>query len=40
MTWLCGYADRPPGVTVPIDDYYEYTSVDEAYLPQMCRQAY
>jgi hypothetical protein len=32
--------DRSPGVTVPIDDYYECTSVDEDYLPQMCRQAY
>lgn len=39
VTWLCGYAARPPGVTVPIGDYYEYTSVDEAYLPETCRQA-
>jgi uncharacterized RDD family membrane protein YckC len=38
VTWLCGYAERPPGVTMPIDDYYEYTSVDEAFLPEMCRQ--
>lgn len=37
VTWLCGYAERPPGVTVPIEDYYEYTSIDEAYLPEMCR---
>lgn len=39
VTWLCGYAERPPGVTMPIEDYYEYTSVDEAYLPAACRQA-
>lgn len=38
VTWLCGYAERPPAVTMPIDDYYEYTSVDETYLPEMCRQ--
>jgi uncharacterized RDD family membrane protein YckC len=37
VTWLCGYADRPPGATVPIQDYYEYSSVDEAYLPEACR---
>ena len=37
VTWLCGYADRPPGATVPIEDYYEYSSVDEAYLPEACR---
>ncbi|MCM2312646.1 MAG: RDD family protein [Steroidobacteraceae bacterium] len=39
VTWLCGYAERPPGVILPIEDYYEYTSVDEAYLPAICRQA-
>jgi hypothetical protein len=38
--WLCGYAERPSGVTVPVDDFYEYTSVDEAHLPQTCRQAH
>lgn len=37
VTWLCGYADRPPGATIPIEDYYEYSSVDEAYLPEACR---
>jgi hypothetical protein len=40
VTWLYGYADRPPGVAVPIDDYCEYRSVDETYLPQTCRQAH
>ncbi len=39
VTWLCGYADRPPGVTVPMEDYYEYSSIDEAYLPESCRYA-
>lgn len=37
VTWLCGYAGRPPGATVPIEDHYEYSSVDEAYLPESCR---
>lgn len=39
VTWLCGYAARPAGATLPIEDYYEYTSVAETYLPEVCRQA-
>jgi uncharacterized RDD family membrane protein YckC len=35
--WTCGYAAPPGGTVLAVENPFEYTTVDEIYLPEMCR---
>jgi hypothetical protein len=35
--WVCGYAQAPRDTSLVFEDHFEYTSVDEVYLPEICR---
>jgi Predicted membrane protein/domain len=37
LTWLCGYAPAPPGVTPVEEEYQEFTTLPLHTLPQECR---
>lgn len=37
LTWLCGYATSPPGVTPVEEEYQEFTTLPARALPKECR---
>jgi uncharacterized RDD family membrane protein YckC/Tfp pilus assembly major pilin PilA len=40
LVWNCGYARSKKGVTDIFDEHWQYTDIDEKYLPAACRARY
>jgi uncharacterized RDD family membrane protein YckC/Tfp pilus assembly major pilin PilA len=37
VSWVCGRANAPPDATLTLEDAAQYTTVDNKYLPRLCR---
>jgi hypothetical protein len=37
LVWVCGHAQAPEGLTMPIGSYAKLTGIPDKYLPIACR---